>query len=227
MAVVYNTKPIVTSGLVILIDACIFPPQSSGTSHAIWSNLLGGTSMSLQNGPVYSSEFGGVFSFDGSNDSGLITLSPSNYGMTSTHTWCSWIRRTANANSGHIWGPLGFNSGIVFGGNAFSANWHYGSDFNLVHVAQAPSESVLNRWYYVNTVVDNITGFIKLYVDGVEVASKTFSPMTNMWNGWIRLAGGDYSNSPITVGCVSAYSRVLTTAEIQQNFNALRGRYGI
>lgn len=227
MAVIYNSKPIVTSGLVMLFDACVFPPTSLGTSPSLWTNLLGGITMSLQNGSIYSSENGGLLSFDGTNDSGLITQPPSYYGMTSRQTWCAWVKRRTSANSGFVWGSLGFNSGITFNADTFSANWHYGTDFNLVRIAVASSPSVLNRWYYVNAVIDNITGFIKLYVDGVEVASTTFSPMTNMWDGWIRLAGGDYSNSPIDVGCVSAYNRVLSAAEITQNFNALRGRFGI
>jgi hypothetical protein len=65
-----------------------------------------------------------------------------------------------------------------------------------------------------------------LYRNGNLIAG----PNTNGSNGpnGIRLGGsilGEYSTCQ--VGCVLAYNRVLTDDEIQQNFNALRGRYGL
>ena len=44
--------------------------------------------------------------------------------------------------------------------------------------------------------------------------------------GWIRDDGASYSMNA-SIGIILIYNRALTASEIQQNFNALRGRYGI
>ena len=97
-------------------------------------------------------------------------------------------------------------------------------EMNLI----AGSLSVGN-WYMGAMTFDNTTG--KLYLNGDQTGSTTTS------NGSLTLN----STQPLEIGTrgignnhfdgniaqVSIYNRALTASEIKQNFNALRGRFGI
>jgi len=99
-----------------------------------------------------------------------------------------------------------------------------------------------NQWHQVCVTFSNTA--VKYYVDGVLVhtSSGSFNPITNQSTGetprygWIgngsesTSAGGLTSPDSLFYGFISNlkyYYKTLTDAEIQQNFNALRGRYGI
>jgi hypothetical protein len=103
---------------------------------------------------------------------------------------------------------------------------------------QLAFSSTLNTtsWYNVCMVFDRIgsnssgTPQWQLYLNGVyQTATNMATPQntasTNATPGLVRNACcGLYTGKLSTF---SAYSRALTATEILQNFNALRGRYGI
>jgi hypothetical protein len=73
-------------------------------------------------------------------------------------------------------------------------------------------------------------GFYKIYKNGVEIYSiaDSFLPVnitrSNNYIGKSNWADALFNGFiPLT----QIYNRALTAAEIQQNFNALRGRYGV
>lgn len=87
-----------------------------------------------------------------------------------------------------------------------------------------------NTWYYVTCTLNNSTRERKIYLnDTLLVTNTAFGAYTGTGsntriggvtlNFGLRLAGN--------VAAVHVYNRVLTDAEVQQNFNALRGRFGI
>ena len=84
-----------------------------------------------------------------------------------------------------------------------------------------------NEW--VNYCGTYDQSFMRLYRNGVQIASlsMTETPVTN--NTVLALGGrvgtANYFSGQISIGQV--YSRGLTAAEVTQNFNAHRGRYGI
>jgi hypothetical protein len=102
-----------------------------------------------------------------------------------------------------------------------------------------------NTFYHVVLNKNTSTGLLEIYVNGLLTGSQTFdaatygqwtavgqfigadildigkSTNTNSGQGWAT----DFFNGIIPVAKV--YNRVLTAAEVQQNFNALRGRYGL
>ena len=87
----------------------------------------------------------------------------------------------------------------------------------------------VGKWYMGAMTFDNTTG--KLYLNGDQTGSTTTS------NGSLTLN----STQPLEIGTrginnnyfdgkisqVSIYNRALSASEIEQNFNALRGRFGI
>ena len=88
--------------------------------------------------------------------------------------------------------------------------------------------------------IDN-AGRYSLFIDGVSypitISFTVGGSLGDIQNGNARLAigaqvGENVSNSPISVidgkiANVSIYNRTLSASEVKQNFNALRGRFGI
>jgi hypothetical protein len=88
-----------------------------------------------------------------------------------------------------------------------------------------------NTWYNVVGVGDGTSA--SLYINGVLIGSTNFNNITitrTENTNPIVIGTRSNINTPeldALVGPVSVYSRGLTIQEINQNFNAVRGRYGI
>jgi hypothetical protein len=83
-----------------------------------------------------------------------------------------------------------------------------------------------NTWYNVAVTFDSSVGW-KMYINGVLNAS---SANLNTFTQFSDVAIGAYQGGASFAGNISnalVYNRVLTDSEVLQNFNALRGRYGI
>jgi hypothetical protein len=102
------------------------------------------------------------------------------------------------------------------------------------NVLASISTYTLNIWYYVVLVFDYSAGAQRLYVNGVLQDSQTginydSSGVDNYLFLGQQNPGAD--NSGMFAGNISNFhvygNKALTTQEIQQNFNALRSRYGI
>jgi hypothetical protein len=84
----------------------------------------------------------------------------------------------------------------------------------------------LNTWF-VAAVTQTTGGLVSYYFNGQPVGTNsniTFSQWVS--NGGENVAYGDnywYGAIPV----VAVYGRALNASEIQQNFNAIRGRYGL
>jgi sialidase-1 len=86
-----------------------------------------------------------------------------------------------------------------------------------------------NVWHHAVATRVRTGGAMNLYVDGTLVASGTggansLTDPTQMRIGCLQTNANFFNGS---ISTVAVYNRALSAAEIQQNFNALRGRYGI
>ena len=214
---------IVTDGMVLNLDAGT--PLSYPGSGTTWTDLSGlGNTGTLTNGPTYSSANGGSIVFDGVDDyvdCGLSTFQPT------AITLCAWVRKTS-----------GGDGGIIVKGNVNEpTEWGLTFGYGNLVVGRATTfydqltypwtGSLLTGFHYVCYTMTNNTS-ARLYVDGVSVAStntigsiglNTKNVLLGKWNNYGPLNGN--------ISQVSIYNRALTSAEISQNFNALRGRFGI
>ena len=94
---------------------------------------------------------------------------------------------------------------------------------------------LINNWYQIVQVFSLTSQNISFYVNGVLRLSSTTPayPSFYLTNSMqIAQQGTDTSNTfarRLTgrVSNVKLYNRALSAAEIQQNFNAMRGRYGV
>lgn len=220
MGVSYNPR-IVTDGLVLCLDAGN-TKSYPGTGTA-WNDLSGkGNHASLINGPNFNNDNNGTISFDGVNDyTETTTLKPSG-----PRTYFIWIKyNTINSLPGgfslsgtqdaNSYNYVGIQNGGVF---YYYAGLNGGSISSCVLSA--------NTWYQQGFSLFS-DGSRKVYSNGIEIASSAGSlgttAVTNFFLG--RVSAGHYVNGFISN--VTYYNRALSAAEIQQNFNATRGRYGI
>ena len=89
------------------------------------------------------------------------------------------------------------------------------------------STHLLNTWYNVVGTYDGSN--MRIYVNGVlkNTQAQTGTLGTNSETAKIGTYQGTNYNLTGRVSNISIYNRTLSTAEVSQNFNALRRRYGI
>jgi hypothetical protein len=86
-----------------------------------------------------------------------------------------------------------------------------------------------NNWIHITQTTSNTANVMITYVNGRKVGEQTI-PGTLANGGGFLIGLGYYGGVKYPAGRVSffrVYDKVLSAAEIQQNFNALRGRFGI
>jgi hypothetical protein len=202
---------IITQGLVLALDAA--DRNSYPGSGTTWTDLSGGgNNGTLVNGVGYNSANGGSLVFDGVNDYVTITTLPS----LSQFTVSLWVNVISITGENQIF--YSNNDSVTI--TTFNSRYMvYTGTINQ------GSEIVTNIWKYV-TIVGNGTS-IRLYLNDV---------LDNSWNTGRTMEGGNtiLGSYPgpsrvanIRVSSFKAYNRALTAAEIQQNFNATRSRFGI
>lgn len=220
---------IVTNGLVLDLDAAkkdSYP--GTGTS---WRDISGNSNNgTLTNGPTFNSNNGGAIVFDGVDDYVQLVKSTST-DLSGPFTLAAWFKSSSNSSlllSRDRTGSTAFTF-FMFNNNrprlllqngnssldCTSTNTYANNNF-YYFVTVLTSSQVL---HYVNGVLDstfNSGGILPIYP-------------TNS-NGWT--IGGLPTTifsfyTAQTQYTTQIYNRALTQAEITQNYNALKGRYGL
>lgn len=234
----YNGTNIVRDGLVLYLDAGVASSYSgSGTT---WTDLSGnGYNGTLINGPTYSTNKGGTFNFDYTDDY-VATTGMENFSYTNGITVSFWhyngggtgfYRGVAtNGTTTDRFGGFDFRYGRedYFGGanNGTNLNWRITSGGT---VDSRTIYANVNEWHnYVGTY-DNTT--INVYKDGILFDSKTHSSGgqldTESASTTIARSPGTSEYLDGSLSIVKIYNRALSATEITQNFNAQRARFGV
>jgi hypothetical protein len=228
LAITYNPR-IVTDGLVLCLDAG--NTKSYPGSGTTWTDLSGkGNTGTLTNGPTFSSANGGSIVFDGSNDG--VQLPGTNLSLNQM-TISSWNYSTDYVQNGHLFekttdGTTNTQYSLLLGTDGNIRFRTFGLRFSLD--LAAPMTAVNNQW---NNIVATWDGtYKKIYVNGVLTATSDvlIDSVTANSTGpaYIGIAG-NFSANPFNgrISNTTIYNRALTASEVQQNFNALRGRFGV
>ena len=221
MGVTYNPKT-VTNGLVLALDAAnVKSYPGSGTT---WTDMSGqGNHGTLTNGPTYDANNKGTIVFDGVNDYVNIPNVLSSISGSNFHAFSFWFN-SSNTTADTI--P--FSSGLA-------GNYYIQLNSSVFYVQIGPSyrtyslSTSINTWYNVCFVKNGINDAGDLYINSSLKSSYTGS-ITSTPSGLSSLFLGKYYSGYLFVGNipqVSIYNRALSANEVLQNFNALRGRYGI
>ena len=219
-----NYENIVTDGLVSCLDAgTLMSYLRSGTT---WRDISGnGNNGTLTNGPTFNSDGGGNIVFDGSND--FISIPGST--TVTTATFLIWVNRNGSQNnySGLFYSRGATASGLGFYSttNNLSYTWNNAPNtynFNsglLVPNSQwamcAVSVSALNAVLYVGSS------------SGLSSSTNNISHNSSIIN-FLRIASDAYW-APFrgSVSNAMFYNRALSQTEILQNFNNMKGRFGL
>ena len=233
MATNYNPR-IVTDGLVLALDAGntkSYP--GSGTS---WSDLSGnGNNGTLTNmdGANLDSANGGSLTFDGTDEYVSETSSLSDNFWQGNWTASFWVNfdtlNTTTSSGGDK--PL-----LHHGVNGTRTGLHLTQRNTRIHFGlfsddlQGTKVLSTGTWYNVVFTLNNSTYVKQNYLNGVLDNSHTGGGAYAGTGTNTRIGGKVLNFGLLFDGFMSScifYNRVLTASEIQQNFNATRGRYGI
>lgn len=230
------------NGLVLCLDAG--NTKSYPGSGTTWTDLSGrGNTGTLTNGPTYSSANGGSIVFDGTND-----YVSTNYTQTSVtgYTIDVWFKSTDTGTQNPFVQNRGSGQGksITMGlGPPLSGNGQIfialDSDLLIIQIA---TNNIYNdgNWYHAVGVFNQPSGSVttssfSIYVNGVAASTRTTDQQQGSFSSPLTGLGGTligYHQAWNTyflgsLASVKIYNRALTAAEVAQNFNATRGRFGI
>ena len=228
-----GTPRIVTNGLVLNLDAA--RQNSYAGSGTTWKDLSGnGNNGTLVNGVGYNGSNGGSLSFDGTNDHASIPHS-SSLSFSSALTISIWFYSGTVGAGAYLYlkGRTDIDNYNPF---IFSNGYYVWTGVNGRAQYTNPANYILdNTWY--NLTVSHTSGITpNIYKNATLSTSHTFIE----GNGTYALGTNNDAvgiNADIPRGTIDifngrmsslqAYNRALSAAEISQNFQALRGRYGV
>lgn len=237
MAFNYSPKIVNDSSLVLCLDAANTKSYVSGST--TWSDLSRSRNNgTLVNGPTFSSTNNGSIVFDGTNDN-VVLGNVLNIGLNSWTLSC-WVK--LNTGSGTM-GIAGKTSQRSYVGRyaIFVETSNINALFQPVGnytVSTSVTPYVDGKFQYMVLTI-NRTGFMTLYIDSTSVGT----PVSVSSDSGVNLNAstdyfyvGAYGNSTGQVPAlflngnvaqVQVYSRALSAAEVLQNYNATKSRYGL
>jgi hypothetical protein len=216
MSVNYNPS-VVTSGLILNLDAGNV--KSYPGSGATWTDLSqNGNNGTLVNGPTFNSANGGSLVFDGVNDYATILISsPSSFSVSIFFKISSFT-----SNDMRLFGPYtGLTNQLATGFNSSTFRVWDGGTWRNTNVV-CSTNTVYNITITYTTLAYNY--YLNGSFMGSSVSSAIIFANVGISNS-ANLTYGSYFNGNIY--SFSIYNRALSAAEIAQNYNALRGRYGL
>ena len=241
MAFRYSPK-IVTDGLVLATDPANHKSYiGSGTN---LNSTIGDEVGTLTNNPSFNTrEAGGTITLDGSNDFVTFGNAPvANFDHDDSFTYEIWMRSTANASK-YIMGKnesSGNYRGVEI---TYRGNAHIGKIAVAIRNTNATSNRLVvstenatyrgNNWHHLVVTYDgsgNASG-IDIIIDTVSDLDDPISTgnisggITSTSNLCIGSRNGAANYLPGTFGAFKIYNKVLTSAEILQNYNALKNRF--
>lgn len=236
----FDYENIVTSGLVFNTDAGLV--GSFPTTGSTWYDVSGGNiTGSLVNAPVFNSANSGSLLFNGSSN--YVTFGNQNLGIDLTSkSFCAWVNLSAslgnpisildkqfdNTPPSNNYGGWGF----WIGSNRKLWWW---SMPNQDIIDNGSATIGTNIWTHIATTYNASTKTASFYINGTLNSSISNTNIVDQSSGTQPLAvavarlgqvnQAGYINGAI--GNILVYNKVLTLAEIQQNYNVQRSRFGV
>lgn len=216
----------VMNGLVFYVDAA--NPRSYPGTGTTWFDLSGlNNHLTLTASPTFSTT---GFTFNGSTQYGSKT-GFTGLSANPSYTMISWMQFNNLGIGAGVDAPI-----IWYGGEASAAvaslgqkgtyfcSLHYADDITFTNFTPTTS-----TWYHAAMTYNSTSRSITLWINSVSTQTATHSNNLNITTTNLGVAadtgGGRRFQGKISTAQI--YSREFSSAEILQNFNATRGRYGI
>jgi hypothetical protein len=198
--------------------------NTTKTAAASFADLARRCSFSAAN-LTYGSD--GTISFDGTNN--FIRLTNNTALDVQTPTVEVWVK-TDNLNQNGFFFEKGLvNTQYSLFQEGTSVRWRQRLTDNTLTNLSFTTASYMSTTAWAHIVGTYTSGDRRLYVNGALVASDSQAGIIAVNSGGMYI--GEYGSGSYrydgSIGIVKVYNRVLSPTEITQNFNALRGRYGV
>ena len=209
---------IITDRLEFYLDPA-YKKSWSGPNSNIVNSLMGSATGSIDNDTSGSFGNNNSFTFDGVDDKISIPPDPLATENRTAFTVSAWVKR-ANTSNGMI-----FNNGSLY-----NFGWYFYSPFFRVYlyniqltISTSVSDLGLDNtnWNNIAMVMDTDNSIEKIYVNGISKYSDT-SPR-NYKDNTNPLNIGEFNGD---IGPIKMYSKALSAAEVLQNYQAQKERFG-
>jgi hypothetical protein len=228
MSTVQGGGNIVTNGLVLYLDAANTKSYVSGST--VWNDLAG-TNNGTLNGPMFNAANGGSIVFDGTDDYVEVT-NQSSLRNVSQFTMTCWMKRRT-ATSKVICGQfVDFNNDVVFElWNDNNVYFEVGNTSNSYgYISNNSTNWQLLTMVFDGTQIGNsnrLKGYVNNVLQSLFYAGTIPSTTANLTSN-LMIGGNIASNySDGNISQFQIYNRALSAAEVLQNFNATRARFGV
>ncbi len=219
----YPEENIVTNGLVLNIDPSK-PSSYAGSGNTIYDLSGAGNTGSLINGPTFSGLNGGSIVFDGNDNIEIASISS----ISGDFTVGVWFYTTATPNVYYKrLVDFDFRNGFWLGRNANTYTWGGGiKEGSLPYGIYLPFTN--GEWHYLVSIRSGSTHI--LYGDGIANTTSNTVTSGDLSSAGKILIAREYNDSTSfldgRIAQVQIYNRALSAVEVQQNYNATKGRFG-
>lgn len=229
---------IVKDGLVFYVDAA--NPKSYVSGDTTTNDLISNITGTLENGTGFSGENNGSWSFDGADDyielGQIDSSNPISLYGTTEQTWETWV----NSNGiGDAYQRImdksntsGGGAGYFFGLGSVAGNDKIYCQIDGIGISDIDVDFTHNIWQHlVITRINNTINGWNVYINGIlksqEDSSNITVPSTTTGckiGSWNHSTAREFNGQ---IAVVKLYNKALTAAEVLQNYNTLKGRFGL
>ena len=230
MALAHSPR-IVRDSLALYIDAG--NTKSYPGSGTTWKDICGkNNDGTLTNGPTFSSDNLGCIVLDGTNDYVSETSGLSDSLLQGNWSISFWVNfDVVNTSGSGNDRPL-----LHHGSSATRKGLHITNRSSVIRYGlysddiDSTQSLTADTWYNFVFTLNNTSYLKQIYINGLLDISGTGGGAYTGTGSNTRIGGrlltfGLYFDGNISN--VSAYNRVLTAAEVKQNYDALKGRFGL
>lgn len=216
-------------------------PRSYPGSGSTWFDISGnGNNGTLYNTPSYVSGMTGYIGFNGTNQYMQANIGTTSLNGDPNFTVEFVVQVPQNFSNAGFWGIGGAGQGLSFEGWAPTTNRIHLDLYDSTRL-DTGVDYALNTWYHIVWTKNGPgveTTNVSNYINGVQstltkTRSLTSGPALNTSTPGVGTALGringnaDAFYAAARIGIYRIYNVALTQTQVQQNFNALRGRYSL
>ena len=188
----------------------------------------------LGNNPTFSTNSFGSLVFNGTNSIVNVPFNAASMNFSLGQTICMWLRPGTGANSTrrNPYNQAYGGSGTITHETNSGLNYFFGTNGGdgLPYVSRGSGFTVLpNELAFISVTRDQATNVCKWYKNGQLITTLDAGGYAATANGTSQISiGFGYAGAYLgDIYDCKVYNRALSDQEILQNFNALRGRFGL